>query len=223
MAEILVNARRSASPVDGSAAPWSELDGSLSARVGSAFGRQVGAVDSSFWKLGAVDAETQVRLGVDGPLFAPLDPDNVSWDVTTATIELSELIAPKFEPEIGIFVDGEGGLRAMPCVEVADSRFASWSLPPWGVVADGALQGRMLFGPTAEPLEVVRVTVVHDGRELAQGEGSWAEAVARIQLIPRERPVRMVATGALTPLFACAPGTWVFDFGPLGEISVRVD
>jgi hypothetical protein len=32
----------------------------------------------------------------------------------------------------------------------------------------------------------------------------------------------MVATGSLTRLFACAPGAWSFDFGPLGEISVRV-
>lgn len=221
LAGILVEARATATPVDGSLPPWSGLDSGLAYEVGAAFARRIGAEHSPFWKLGAVDALSQQRLGVDGPLFAPLDPDGVTSEVTTSTITLSSLIAPRFEPEIGVLVE-DGRLWAMPCVEVADSRFAGWALPPWGVVADGTLQGRMLFGARAEPLEHIRVTVVHDGTEVGRGEGSWTEAAGRLSLLPRDRPARMVATGSLTRLFACAPGDWSFDFGPLGEISVRV-
>ncbi|MHB1211643.1 MAG: hypothetical protein ACYC0W_05195, partial [Candidatus Nanopelagicales bacterium] len=204
LAGILVEARAAATSVDGSVPPWSGLDSGLASHVGAAFARQIGATHSPFWKLGAVDAETQKRLGIDGPLFAPLDPDSVAWDVTTATIELSSMVDPRFEAEIGVLVD-DGRLCAMPCVEVADSRFAGWTLPPWGVVADGTLQGRMLFGPTFDPLDDIHVTVVHDGHEVGRGEGSWSEAAGRLQLLPDDRPVRMVATGALTRLFACAP------------------
>ncbi len=221
LAAILVEARRATLSVDGCIPPWSELDADLAARVGAAFARQVGAAGSPYWKIGAVDGATQQRLGVDGPLFAPLDPESVSLDVTTATVELSSLIAPRFEPEIGVLSD-DGGLRAMPCVEVADSRFAGWVLPAWGVVADGTLQGRMLFGPAVDPIDVVGVTVLHDGRELSRGTGSWGAAADRLRLLPQDQPVRMVATGALTPLYECAIGSWTFDFGLLGQISVRV-
>lgn len=221
LAAILVDARGSASSVDGSGLPWRDLDADLAARVGMAFAQRVGASGSFFWKLGAIDEATQRRFGIDGPLFAPLPPESVWSDVTTAVVDMSTLVAPRFEPEIGVLVE-DGVLRAMPCVEVADCRFTGWSLPPWGIVADGTLQGRMLFGPAIEPIDVIGVTVRHDGEELARGEGSWAEAAGRLSLLPSEQPVRMVATGSLTTLFACAPGSWSFDFGPLGEISVRV-
>ena len=221
LASILVAARRSVSAVDGSVPPWSELDADLAARIGSAFGRETGATDSPFWKLGATDQATQHRLGVDGPLVAPLDPDAVLSDVESTVIERGSLIDPRFEPEIGVYVD-EGAVWATPCVEIADCRFTGWSLPPWGVVADGTLQGRMLFGPPAEPPDVIGVTVRHEGHEVASGEGTWAEAVGRLDLLPSRQSVRMVATGALTPLLPLAPGLWSFGFGPLGEISVRV-
>jgi 2-keto-4-pentenoate hydratase len=221
LAAILVDARGCVTSVDGSAPPWRDLDADLAARVGAAFARQVGATGSALWKLGAIDDATQRRLGVDGPLFAPLPPESVSSDVTTAAVNLTTLLAPRFEPEIGVFVE-DGVLRAMPCVEVTDSRFTGWSLPPWGVVADGTLQGRMFFGPATDPFDVIGVTVRHDGEELGQGEGLWAEAAGRLSLLPSDQPVRMVATGSLTALYACTPGSWSFDFGPLGEISVRV-
>ncbi len=136
-------------------------------------------------------------------------------DVTTATVQLSSLIAPRFEAEIGVLVDGSGR-RAMPCVEVADSRFADWSLPPWGVVADGTLQGDMLFGEAVDPIEVISVTVLHDGREVSRGTGSWQSAADRLQILPADQPVRMVATGALAPLHACHARVLDVRLRPLG-------
>ena len=222
LAAILLEAHKSNTPVDGLTLPWSDLNEDLAARVGLAFARGLGAQDSPYWKLGATDEATQRKLGVPGPIFAQLDSKAVSLNVTDAVLELSSLIAPKFEPEIGVHRDHDGTLRAMPCVEIADTRFAGWVLPLSGVVADGALQGRMLFGLPVEPIEVVHVSVSHDGQELSRGTGSWNQAVDRLGLLPRDQPASAVATGSLTSLYDCAIGLWTFDFASLGQISVRV-
>lgn len=221
LASILLEARRTASPVDGMDAPWIDLSPQILAQVGSAFAVQTGASTSPYWKLGAIDAQSQERLGVDGPIYAPLDPACVSTGVTSSIVHLSSLIQPKFEPEIGVCVR-DGALLAMPCVEIADSRFSGWKLPPGGVLADGALQGRMIFGSPLEPDETINVTVRFDGEDIAHGSGMWAEASSRLAMLPLDAPVEMVATGALTALFACKPGSWSFDFGPLGSIAVQV-
>jgi 2-keto-4-pentenoate hydratase len=225
LASILIEARKSNKPVDGSKLPWSELYLDLAEQVGLAFASRAGATGSPYWKLGAVDESTQQRLGVEGPLFAPLNPKIVSLNVTTAVLELSSLIEPKFEPEIGVHLDVDG-MRVMPCVEIADCRFQGWALPPCGVLADGALQGRMLFGLPVDPIDtvndMVNVTVLHDGRDLSQGTGSWSEAVDRLGFLPHDHRASAVATGALTDLNDCAIGLWTFDFGSLGQISVRV-
>ena len=222
LAAILLEAHKSNAPVDGRTFPWSDLNKDLAARVGLAFTRGVGAQDSPYWKLGAMDEATQRKLGVTGPIFAQLDPKAVSLNVTDSVLELSSLIAPKFEPEIGVHRHRDGTLKAMPCVEIADSRFTGWVLPPSGVVADGALQGRMLFGLPVDPIDVVHVSVSRDGQELSRGTGSWDESVDRLGLLPHDQPVSAVATGALAPLHDCAIGLWTFDFASLGQISVRV-
>ena len=222
LAAILIEARKSNKPVDGNQMPWTDLNEDLARQVGLEFASGVGATESSYWKLGAIDEPTQRQLGVSGSLFAQLDANAVSLDVTSAVLELSSLIAPKFEPEIGVHVDQDGILWAMPCVEIADCRFKGWKLPCCGVLADGVLQGRMLFGPPVDSIGVVNVTVTHDGRELSQGTGSWKESVDRLGLLPSDKPVTAVATGALTALNDCAIGLWTFDFAALGKISVRV-
>lgn len=221
LASILLEAKRTASPVDGMVAPWIDLTPTMLRHVGWSIAVQSGASTSPYWKLGAIDAHTQERLGVDGPICAPLDPDCVSAGVSSSIVHLSSLIHPKFEPEIGVCVR-DGRLLAMPCVEIADSRFSRWNMPPGGVLADGALQGRMIFGIPLEPFETINVTVRLDDVDIAHGSGTWTEASSRLMMIPEGSAVEMVATGALTALFNCKPGSWSFDFGRLGSIAVQV-
>ena len=221
LASVLARARSTVTPVDGTTAPWPDMDAALASEVGASLCRLIGAEGSPYWKLGATDVATQTRLGVPGPLFAPLDPASVRRDVVAATLDRSTMIAPRFEPEIGVmWVDGV--IFASPCVEIADCRFSGWRLPPWGVVADATLQGEMLFGPPVAPQDDVEVTVRLDGREIGRGCGTWREAVARLDLLPQEASAALVATGSLTSLFDCEPGVWNFDFGPLGALTVSV-
>lgn len=221
LATAVTQARATHTALDGSQSPWSELDLAAAVAVSDEVLDAIGATGSPFWKLGAVDEPTQVRLGLPGPISAPLVPGAVTCDVVRTTVRLAELLKPKFEPEIGVrIVDGQ--LFAMPCVEVADSRFAGWRLPPFGVIADAALQGQMLFGLPVPAPESVTVTVSHEGDVKAVGSGDWSDASARLVLIDTDAAPTHVATGSLTPLFDCEPGLWTFDFGPLGRIDVDV-
>ena len=221
LALALQQARATRVALDGQTQAWSNLTEERATAIGAMFCAAIGAADSPFWKLGATDAATQERLGVDRPLFAPLAPDSVHADVTSVVIDSSSFIAPRFEAEIGVAV-GPERMQITMCVEVADSRFAGWRLLPWAIVADATLQGAMFFGPPAEPVDRVTVTVRHNGSEVGSGEGSWSDAVARLSMLPADRAHELVATGSLTRLFDCEPGDWEFDFGPLGTLSITV-
>ena len=126
---------------------------------------------------------------------------------------------PKLEAEIGIRLDADG-MRLAPCVEIADCRFAGWALPPGGAPADFGLQGSMVFGPVVEPVAEVHVEVRHDGETVGAGGGTWAEAAARLSLLPAAlapgaswRPARS------RPCSRPSRGRWEFDFGPAGTID----
>ena len=201
--------------------PWCALERSLAEDVADSFLAKIGATESAFWKLGAIDQITQARLGLSGPVMAPLDPALVVEDASTFAFELSSLIAPRFEAEIGVSISG-GRLLAAGCVEIADSRFRNWDLPPFGVIADASLQGVMLFGPPMAPVAEISVTIKHEDQFRETRQGAWSDAVHRLELLPQNLSPRTVATGAISEMFECNPGTWTFDFGYLGVITVLV-
>ncbi|CAB4951643.1 MAG: hypothetical protein F2881_05950 [Actinobacteria bacterium] len=223
LVEEIAEARRLNAPLSAGAPQWSSLDRDTAEKVASALYERWGAVGSPFWKLGAVDAPTQERFGLNGPVCGPLVPSNVRVEATQVTIARSDFIHAKFEAEVGVGVGADGELRAMPCVEVADSRFEGWKLPPFGVLADGALQGMMLFGPgVAPPSTPIHVDVVRDGVLLASGDQGWPESAVRLDVLPHDANATHVATGALTALFDVIEGEWTFDFGTLGRLVVTV-
>lgn len=221
LARLITEARLGRRALEADADEWRHLTPEEAERVAELLYRQWGAEGSRFWKLGAIDEATQARLGVTAPICAPLVPAEVVTDCYDVHLDSSQFIRAKMEPEIGIRVI-DGALRAMPCVEVADSRFSDWRLPPGGVIADAALQGSMLFGHEAEADEVVTVRVSLDGEVLGEGEAAWAEAVERLQVLPPGAGASHVATGAMTRLFDVRPGVWEFDFGSLGLLRVSV-
>lgn len=221
LAALIAAARRSRLPLSGSKAPWANLTPFEAKAIADALYDQVDAAGSPFWKLGATDEPTQARLGLSSPIFAPLARDSVRVGITSLILDRSSFIRPKFEPEVGVMIE-RGRLLAMPCVEVADCRFEDWKLPPNGVIADGGLQGEMLFGPPSAPTEVITVDIYHDGELLASGTQTWSTAVERMDILPRNSGASHIATGAMTEMFDCSVGDWIFDFGPLGRICVAV-
>lgn len=223
LVEALWRARHQGTTTRLDDAAWAGLDREVAEAVaGKLYGRVLSAPPSA-WKLGALDSPTQRRLGLDGPLVAPVLPDRLHQGAREVRLELKDFTQPRLEAELGVQVEGSRGPRPLPCVEVADSRLPGWRLPPAGAIADFGLQGAMVFGESAAAAgDVVRVDVRHDGRLLETGEQSWADTVARLSLLPEEarRQPCVVATGAITPLVDAAPGRWDFDFHDLGTLSL---
>ena len=220
LADLLWRARVTGAALDPYAPYWASL-GERHAESIAAELYERGGVSRS-WKLGALDVPTQKRLGISGPVAAPLLDGVTETGVSVATLHRKDMVAPRFEAEIGVLLDG-GTPRLVPCVEVADCRFTGWDLPPYGMTVDLALQGRMLFGPPGHADAEVAVVVGHDGRRVASGTADRDEAVARLGLLPSADAADQVATGAVTALHDCLPGRWDFDFGTLGAIIVIVD
>jgi 2-keto-4-pentenoate hydratase len=222
LVEALWRARCEATTVRLDDAAWAGLDRELAEAVAAELYGRVLSTSPTAWKLGALDTPTQQRLGLDGPLVAPVLPDRLHQGVREVRLELTDFAQPRLEAELGVQVDGERR-RPLPCVEVADSRLPGWRLPPSATIADFGLQGAMVFGePSGTADEVVRVEVRHEGRLVDTGEQSWADTVARLSLLPEEARRRpcLVATGAITPLVDAAPGRWEFDFHDLGTLSL---
>ena len=165
--------------------------------------------DVAAWKLGALDELTRHRLGLPGPLVAPVLPGGLHTGVRELPVRLAELVDPKLEAEIGDR-STRGRPFLVPCVEIADCRFAGWAVPLGCALADFGLQGSMAFGSAVEPVDLVQVTVRHDGATVGQGSGAWAAAFDRLSLLPAPlaSPVH-VATGSITPMIPLpqAPGS----------------
>jgi 2-keto-4-pentenoate hydratase len=222
LVEALWRARREGATVHLDQAAWAGLDRDLAEAVAADLYGRVLSSQPAGWKLGALDIPTQRRLGLDGPLVAPVLPDRLHQDADEVRLDLTGFVQPRLEAELGVQMDGSE-TRPLPCVEVADCRLPGWRLPPAAAVADFGLQGAMVFGRAARTADdIVRVDVRHDGQLMQTGEQSWADTVARLSLLPEEARRRpcVVATGAITPLLDAAPGRWEFDFHDLGTLSL---
>lgn len=191
--------------------------------IGAELYERLGPQKTSAWKMGAFDEATQSRLGLTGPLVAPVLPDRLVRDGNEVSIRLDDFVDARFEAEIGIWADGHE-LLFCPCVEVADSRFADWALPPLAALADFGLQGAMVFGRPVPARERVDVQIRHEGRLVARATGDWTEACRRMEHLPPPRAGgRLVATGAVTNLISVDRGRWEFEFADLGAIRIDVD
>jgi 2-keto-4-pentenoate hydratase len=199
------------------------LDATTAAEVAAHLYADGEAGDCRAWKLGALDEATQVRLGLAGPLVAPVLCDGLRLRVTEADLSRAQFVAPRLEAEIGVFL-GPDGPQPVPCVEVADCRIHGWRPPPGWATADFGLQGAMIFGPPGPGAADIEVVVRRDGSEVGHGSASLGEVLARLELLPPavHAPGLHVATGSVTPLYDAVPGKWEFQFSNLPTLLLNV-
>ena len=220
--EALLGALRMGEALDASEEPWPSLSKSDARSIAEELYSRTGARETGCWKLGALDQAAQRRFGIDAPLVAPCLPGRLTVEARCERLRIADYIQPRFEAEVGISRRGSD-LVAVPCVEIADCRFAQWDLPPHGVIVDYCLQGGMLFGPPAgSPEERISVEIRHDGRERHRSVTVWSQALSRMDLLPSTAEPRFVATGAVSPLLEVESGTWEFVFGGIGELTLTV-
>lgn len=217
----LWEARQTARPVAHDL-PWGDLSAERAAAISRALHERVTGDAPAVWKLGAFEESARARLGLPGPLVAPVLPDRLHAGASHVVLRLADFVDPKLEAEIGV-LSGPSGTTFMPCVEVADCRFAGWDTPALAAVADFGLQGAMIFGNPVSPQEVVQVRVRHDGEQVGSASASWDEACSRLALLPPGESTGVcTATGSITPMFPATRGLWEFDFSNLGRLSLAL-
>ncbi len=200
------------------------------------------------WKVGALNAEQQARIGVERPTAARL----LSPFVYTAPARLSHrrFVRPLLECELAFAMATDLPPRATPygedevaasiaamhlAIEIADSR-----LPPKPSLAmnlaDAMASGGFVIGPAIpgwRALDRGRVDVILrvNGAEAARGTGAKiigdplrAVTVLANNPVPGSPGLRrgdFVTTGSLTGMTPVAPGdTAVAEFTSLGNLEV---
>lgn len=229
IAAALWQARLNASTIDPALRPAGGLPPERATEVAAevyAALRQTGARQVG-WKLAATDPRVQARFRTNAPFYAPVFDATLIPD--GSTVSLGQLVAPIFEAEIGLRVEGEH-VVAFPCVELADCRFPGWNVIYTDGTADFGLQGLMLFGEPGEQVSTVEVVVSHDGQEVARGAKAVSEAVESLRWLEAQLGTRLgadgpvwVATGSLIAPPPVRPGRWVADFGPFGKLTLTFE
>jgi 2-keto-4-pentenoate hydratase len=167
-----------------------------------------------------------------------------------ADVSMGSLIAPKIECEIclrlGKDLKGKGltvenVLSATEAVsgsfEICDARIRDWKCPYPDFFADNGFSGRIVLPGRWLPITQVdllneTVTLVQDGKTLAEGRGEMAmghpaKAVSWLagKLEERGRGLKagqIIMTGTLTPITPVQKGSdYAARFSTLGQVTVR--
>jgi 2-keto-4-pentenoate hydratase len=201
-------------------------------------------------KIGLTSVAIQTQLGIDTPDFGVLLDSHVWPSGTTLSRSGQHMVAPRIEPELAFVLAedlaGPGVTAAdvlaattsvVPVTEVIDSRVRDWKIGLVDTVADnascfGAVLGTPVALADAGALDEVVGTLARDGEVLQEGRGSAvlghpAEAIAwlanelggRGDVLPAGEPI---LAGSFTAAVDLVPGTYVADFGPLGNVKVEV-
>ncbi len=225
LANELWRARAEARPVSESAhahritaTRGTEIAGELYRAMQSAGARQVG------WKLALTSEAAQARFGVDRSFSAPV------FDATRieSSVLRSAFVEPLLEAEIGVAFR-DGAWTALPCVEIADCRFAGWRIDIGQAIADFGLHGAMAFGEPVPEVDTVTVNVSRDGLTVASGSVSVEGAMGRARALRAELGDRfavsretIVATGSFIQPVPLVLGLWRLDFGSFGVLELTV-
>jgi 2-oxo-3-hexenedioate decarboxylase len=199
-------------------------------------------------KLGLTSRAKQRAMNVDEPCYAVLT--DAMYLPAEEPIRLGELIHPRVEPEIVLYLgedlagpgvtaqDALDATSAVCCgLEVIDSRYTDFRFSLADVVADNASSARFTLGPRRVDPRLVDLSLVgclfeHDGNLVATAAGAAvlghpAEAVARLANWLGRRGQRLragwaVLSGGLTDAVPLSPGSHVVaTFGHLGRVGLR--
>ncbi|PSP62803.1 2-oxopent-4-enoate hydratase [Halobacteriales archaeon QH_8_64_26] len=150
--------------------------------------------DLAGYKIGFTSEAVREDLAVEEPAFGRLLDRTVYLTTADSTIDSSEFIAPRIEPEI-TFVLGErpydsladgdalDAVRAIvPAIEIVDCRIRDWDFTPPEAIADNALAAALLVGEKrllsgldggyGPDLTREQVAVEIDSQQVAAGTGA---------------------------------------------------
>lgn len=199
-------------------------------------------------KIGLTSKAMQNALGVFEPDYGYIADYMMGYE--GEAVALSELIAPKVEPEIAFVLkeDLQGPgitvadvLRAtagiMPAIEIIDSRVKDWKIKIQDTIADGASIGRVILSGKLTPLEdidmrYIGLVLAKNGEVVATAAGAAvlghpANAVAWLanklaQYNIGLKKGEIIMSGSFTAACPVADGEHVTcHFDRIGSVSAR--
>ena len=205
------------------------------------------------YKIGATNAQVQVRFGVDAPfsgrLFAdfvgesPLRVPAGSVNFYAIEAEFDFVMGRALRPRAAPYTQAE--VRAAvasvhPAIEVPDSRYGDWlSMQAEDLVADNAIGCLLCLGPAAaggldRALAGQRVVVRVGGEVVSEGAGAnvlgdpWNVMVWLANHLSGRgltlEAGHVVTTGSAADVVQCRPGdTVTAEFGPIGRAEVHFE
>lgn len=201
-------------------------------------------------KIGLTSPAVQRQLGVDRPDFGFLFADMQVQE--TDLVPMARLLQPRIEAEIAFelgadLADGPLDVgqvraavaRAVPALEIVDSRITGWDISFSDTVADNASSGMFVLGTDwrtlddVEPVSTQMVLTV-DGVEASRGVGAAClgdplEALRWLALTARDtgEPLRagqIILSGALGPMVPFTAGSTVTaQLTGYGAVTARAD
>lgn len=243
-AALIARARERARPIDG----FPDLlrapaDGY---RVQDALARRSGVAG---WKVGALTAFQQRRLGVAQPVAAPLLAPFVK--PSPARFAAGAFIHPTVEAEFAFVLGrdlpprgagytaddiGRAVAAICPAIEVVDARVRG-ATPPPVAIADFLGNGAFVHGAAQEDWRRFDLrdhpVVLQVGTRAAAGSSAaiLGNPLAAVLILANAQPPvagglkagQIVTTGSCTGITAIEPGEEaVADFGPLGQVRVAL-
>lgn len=182
------------------------------------------------FKLGYTSTVMREAMGIDEPNFAPLTRSMVRRSPT----EISGLIQPKVEPEIGVVLDPSGGIdRLVFTAEVVDSVWRDYRFTWAHNTADGSSAAFGILGAeVAGELDSYRVRMhssagEESGARIADTRPDIAGSLAWLARQDTPRPLQqgdVILTGGLASPIDLPAGGWIeVEFeGPKSATTIRV-
>ena len=197
------------------------------------------------YKLGFTSEAMRLQMGISSPNYGHLSAGMMAPD---GRVKLSELIHPRIEPEVALFVDEDlsgnettaeevrsAVGRLCAAIEVVDSRFVGYRFRLEDNTADNSSAARFVLGESAFPDDApeprhTEVSMYEAGEKFASGVGENAmgdplEAVAWLvrTLSAEGRGIEagsVVLTGGLTQAYPVTrPGTFAVEFSGLERVE----
>ncbi|MCR8644504.1 2-keto-4-pentenoate hydratase [Paenibacillus sp. N1-5-1-14] len=198
-------------------------------------------------KVGLTSKAMQTMLGVNEPDYGHLLDDMVV--ANNGTVEVSRLLSPKVEAEIGFVLKSDlvgpnvnylDVLMAtdyvVPTIEIIDSRIADWKIKLVDTVADNGSSAMVVVGDQKTPidgLELRNIGMVLFNNEIEVGNGAGAAALGHpahaIAWLANKlhefgislKAGELILPGALSGAVAVKQGDSVTaKFGSIGSVSV---
>jgi 2-keto-4-pentenoate hydratase len=189
------------------------------------------------FKLGYTSKAMRIQMGVDRPNYGRLHEG--TRIPNGGELEMDRLIHPLIEPEIALLIGADMEVDSvMPALEIVDTRYVDYTFTAFDNIADNSSAARFVLGTPRSlraigDLRSLPATLYADESIVAQGNGSDALGDPLLALawlinqLGRNGATieagAIVLTGGLTRAQVIEHRShFRANFGPLGEVSVRV-